>query len=279
MANARDVARQQLGELNLNYLNDERNNATNVYNTNKQSLDSNFNNLLEQLNKNRATFKNNFEQGKNTLTDNLYDKNRLNNLEISSRVMGKSGLSNLGELNNRLEVGKQYSNLTNKYYNDLDNINTTEKIGRDRYNLDNQGLYNSYRQNLANIGARENEARNQYNMQLANLAQQIQSRWDSNANAQRQLALQRQALANQEKARYQQYEQTKLQDIVKMMGRVGTIDKNGNLYNIHNLVSDLNSTYGMDREQAINYVEKHGLPYRMLSELTPFKAIGGFDKN
>ena len=41
---AKEYAKKQLGDLDLSYLNAERDNAQNVYNTSKNSLETNFNN-------------------------------------------------------------------------------------------------------------------------------------------------------------------------------------------------------------------------------------------
>ena len=115
MANAKDAAKEQLGCLDLSYLDKERKVAQDIYNTSKNSLKTNFENLLNAINTNRADTRKNFNVGRSTIAENAFTQNRLNNLDVSSRVAGKSGLKDLGEVGNRIETGRQYSNLANTF--------------------------------------------------------------------------------------------------------------------------------------------------------------------
>lgn len=180
-----DEARRQLGGLDLSYLDDERRVAQDTYNTTKTSLSNNYNNLIDQINKNRESVKKDFNSGRSTVSESAYDTNRANNADLASRGLGKTGLKQLSEVGNRIETGRQYSDLANTYYNAIDDLANKEKVGTENYNLDNETALNQYNTSMANINGREKEAKNNYNITLANLAEQIQSRWDANANAQR----------------------------------------------------------------------------------------------
>lgn len=190
---AKEEARKQLGNLDLSYLDKEKETASNVYNTSKSSLENNFNNLISQINSNRADTRTNFSKGRSTIAENSYNANRANQTDLASRVVGTSGLKGLGEVGNRMETGRQYSNLANQFYNDMSELDTTEKQGRSQYDIDQQSLKNTYDQTLAGIASREGEAKNNYNITLGQLAEQIQGRWDSNANAARALSQAREA--------------------------------------------------------------------------------------
>lgn len=196
MATAKDVAAQQLGSLDLSYLDKEKNVATDVYNTGKSSLETSYQNLLDQLSKNRAGTKTDFTKGRATVSESAYDMDRANKANLASRGVGKSGLVELGQVGNRIETGRQYSDIANKYYDTMSDLDTTEKTGTQNYNTDLKGLLNTYNQNIANIDTRRGEATNNYNITLANLAESIQSRWDAEANAQASLAAQIEANAN-----------------------------------------------------------------------------------
>lgn len=185
---AKEEARKQLGNLDLSYLDKEKETASNVYNTSKSSLENNFNNLISQINSNRADTRKNFSKGRSTIAESSYNANRANQTDLASRVVGTSGLKGLGEVGNRMETGRQYSDLANQFYSDMGNLDTTEKQGRSQYDIDQQSLKNTYDQTLAVIASRGAEAKNNYNMQLGQLAEQIQGRWDSNANAAKALA-------------------------------------------------------------------------------------------
>ena len=185
---AKAEAKKQLGSLDLSYLDKERETAKNTYNTSKSSLENNFNNLINQLNSNRQDTRRNFNTGRATVAENAYDANRANQTSLASNLVNSSGVKGLGEVGNRIETGKQYSSLANQFYDDMSELDTTEKEGRSQYDIDKQSLQNTYDQTMASIGSREGEAKNNYNMTLAQLAEQIQGRWDSNANAEKALS-------------------------------------------------------------------------------------------
>lgn len=185
---AKAEAKKQLGSLDLSYLNKERETAKNTYNTSKSSLENNFNNLINQLNSNRQDTRRNFNTGRATVAESAYDANRANQTSLASNLVNSSGVKGLGEVGNRIETGKQYSSLANQFYDDMSELDTTEKEGRSQYDIDKQSLQNTYDQTMASIGSREGEAKNNYNMTLAQLAEQIQGRWDSNANAEKALS-------------------------------------------------------------------------------------------
>lgn len=193
---AKDYAREQLGELDLSYLKGEEDAANKTYGTTKQSLQTNFNNLVNQINANRLDTRKNFNTGRATVAENAYTANRQNQADLASRGIGSSGLKTLGEVGNRMETGKQYSNLANKFYSTMTDLENTEKQSRDQYNIDLQTAKNTLDSALAGINSRRGEAQNNYNMQLGQLAEQVQGRWDANANAQAALA-QAQAAAAQ----------------------------------------------------------------------------------
>lgn len=193
---AKDYAREQLGELDLSYLKGEEDAANKTYGTTKSSLQTNFNNLVNQINANRLDTRKNFNTGRATVAENAYTANRQNQADLASRGIGSSGLKTLGEVGNRMETGKQYSNLANKFYSTMTDLENTEKQSRDQYNIDLQTAKNTLDSALAGINSRRGEAQNNYNMQLGQLAEQVQGRWDANANAQAALA-QAQAAAAQ----------------------------------------------------------------------------------
>ena len=185
---AKQYAQEQLGKLDLSYLDNERNVAQNTYNTSSSSLESNFNNLLNQIESNRADTRKNFNTGRATVAEQSYNANRTNQADLASRGVGSSGLKGLGEVGNRIETGRQYSNLANEFYNSMNELKTTEDQGRTQYDIDKQTIKNTLDQALAGIDTRRGEAQNNYNMTLGQLAEQVQGRWDANANAQAQLA-------------------------------------------------------------------------------------------
>lgn len=185
---AKDYAREQLGALDLSYLKGEEDVANKTYGTTKSSLETNFNNLMNQINSNRQDTRKNFNTGRATVAENAYAANRQNQADLASRGIGSSGLKSLGEIGNRMETGQQYSNLANKFYSTMTDLDNTEKQSRDQYNIDLETAKNTLDSALAGIASRRGEAQNQYNQALGQLAEQVQGRWDANANAQAALA-------------------------------------------------------------------------------------------
>lgn len=194
---AKDYARKQLGNLDLSYLNAEEDVANKTYDTTKSSLETNLNNLMNQIASNRGDTRKNFNTGRATVAENAYTANRQNQADLASRGVGSSGLKTLGEVGNRMETGQQYSNLANKFYSTMNDLDTTERQSRDQYDIDLQTAKNTLDSALAGIGSRRAEAQNQYNQALGQLAEQIQARWDANANAKAALSQARSAAAQQ----------------------------------------------------------------------------------
>lgn len=252
---AKEYAKKQLGDLDLSYLNAERDNAQNTYNTSKNSLETNFNNLINQINSNREDTRKNFNIGRATISENAYNANRANQLDLASRVTGTSGLKGLGEVGNRIETGQQYSNLANNYYKDMADLDTNERQGRSQYDLDLQNIKNTLDSSLADIGSRESEAKNNYNLTLGQLAEGIQGRWDSNENAEKQLAQARAAAAqahrdavNAAKSQLTALKQKSLNDIV-----------NNEKLDIDDKIARIQSTFKVGPTMAQNVLRQLGV--------------------
>jgi hypothetical protein len=186
MASAKNEAIKSLGKendyINLSGLNTERQLANDVFNTNKTTFQNAYNDLLNTVAKNREATRVGFTQGRGTVGENAYFANRDNLATLSSRGIDK-GTYDLGKLRNRMATGQQYSDLANTYYRNLDEINATETAGRNEYDYNMATAQNSLNAALADIDAREKAGRNAYKAAVAQLAEQIQSRRDANANA------------------------------------------------------------------------------------------------
>lgn len=192
---SKEYAQKQLGNLDLSHLDKERDVARDIYDTSSQGLTTRYNELLDQINRNRQDYRTNFNIGRGTIAENAFDQNRLNKLDVGSRIVGKSGLKELGEIGNRIETGRQYSDLANTFYGDMDTLARTEKQGQSQYDLDKQSISNTLNQALSGIDTRGAEAENQWARDLASLAESVQGRWDSNTNAAKALAQAKSAAA------------------------------------------------------------------------------------
>lgn len=247
---AKEEAKKQLGTLDLSYLDKERETAQNTYNTSKSSLENNFNNLINQINSNRQDTRKNFNTGRATVAESSYDANRANQTDLASRVIGTSGLKGLGEVGNRIETGRQYSNLANQFYNDMSELETTETQGRSQYDIDQQSLKNTYDQTMASIGSREGEAKNNYNLALGQLAEQIQGRWDSNDNAAKALA----EAKKQSKQQLKAMNQNTLKTILTEKGEDGKYINN----TFDKRVAAVMAAFGVTRDFAEDLMNEMG---------------------
>lgn len=277
---AKDYAKEQLGNLDLSYLDNERNVANNTYNTTKSSLETNFNNLVDQINSNRADTSKNFNTGRSTIAEDAYNANRLNQTDLAARGIGSSGLKQLGELGNRMETGQQYSNLANKYYNTMNELDTTEKQGRSQYDIDLQNAKNTLDNALAGIDTRKGEATNNYNMTLGQLAEQVQSRWDSNENAKKQLEMQKKQLAQAKAAAAQAHsdavKSAKAQLKQTSINTLNDIIQN-NRNNVGNMITAVATQFNVSTKVAENALAKIGLTGRPLNNYTindAYKDLG-----
>ena len=240
---AKDYARKQLGDLDLSYLKGEEDVANKTYDTTKSSLETNLNNLMNQIASNRLDTRKNFNTGRATVAENAYAANRQNQADLASRGVGSSGLKSLGEVGNRMETGQQYSNLANKFYSTMNDLDTTEKQSRDQYDIDLQTAQNTRDSALAGIGSRRAEAQNQYNQALGQLAEQVQGRWDANANARAALAQARSAASNQ-------LSSAKKDALTNIVGGSGTVDQKR---------AAIQATFGVDPDTATKVLQQLGI--------------------
>lgn len=267
---AKDYAREQLGNLDLSYLKGEEDVANKTYGTTKSSLETNLNNLMNQISANRQDTRKNFNTGRATVAENAYAANRQNQADLASRGVGSSGLKSLGEIGNRMETGQQYSNLANKFYNTMTDLDNTERQSRDQYNIDLQTAKNTLDSSLAGINSRRGEAQNQYNQSLGQLAEQVQSRWDANANAQAALQQARAAAAQAHSdavnAARAQLAGAKKQALTEIVNGNGTLDQKR---------AAIQTTFGVDADTATRALQQLGLePIKTFSFdiNTPYKA-------
>lgn len=203
MASAKKEAQKQLGSvndyINLKGLNKERSLANDVYNTNTTSFQNAYNDLLNTINTNRGKAKTDFGSGRATVSENAYLQNRNDISDLASRGLN-GGIAQLSKLGNRMETGRQFSNLANTYYNTMNELDANEKTGTNQYNTQMETAKNTLNAALADINSREKAGRNAYKAAVAQLAEQIQARRDAAAAAARSLALQRQQYNDQKKA-------------------------------------------------------------------------------
>ncbi len=188
---AKSAAIKKLGKeddyINLAGFNTERTNAQNRYNTDYTNLQNHYNELLATADRNKVKAGTDFATSRNTLNADTYMATRgKTGADLSSRGLSK-GFGSAGRVGTTLQRNQANSNLANTYYNAMADIQRDIDLGTQEHNYNMDSLKLDLDKQLADIGAREAAARNNYRTQVAQLAEQIQSRWSAESAANKQL--------------------------------------------------------------------------------------------
>ena len=262
MASAKKQAQSYLGNendyINLSGLNEERKLANDVYNTNTKSFQNAYDDLLRTISSNKNKAKTDFSSGRATVSENAYLQNRNDMSHLAARGLN-GGIAQLNKLGNRMETGRQFSNLANTYYNTMNELNANEKTANNEYNTNMEGARNTLNATLAAISSREKAGRNAYKAAVAQLAEQIQARRDAAAAAAKNYSLQVKALEDSNR-------QALIERLKKVAGDgtdAGKVLEAGRLY-----MSDVpNSTM----QDALKFMNKYGV-YSLNSLKNPYSS-------
>lgn len=262
MASAKKQAQSYLGNeddyINLSGLNEERKLANDVYNTNTKSFQNAYDDLLKTISSNKNKAKTDFSSGRATVSENAYLQNRNDMSDLAARGLN-GGIAQLNKLGNRMETGRQFSNLANTYYNTMNELNANEKTANNEYNTNMEGARNTLNATLAAISSREKAGRNAYKAAVAQLAEQIQARRDAAAAAAKNYSLQVKALEDSNR-------QALIERLKKVAGDgtdAGKVLEAGRLY-----MSDVpNSTM----QDALKFMNKYGV-YSLNSLKNPYSS-------
>lgn len=262
MASAKKQAQSYLGNendyINLSGLNEERKLANDVYNTNTKSFQNAYDDLIKTISSNKNKAKTDFSSGRATVSENAYLQNRNDMSDLAARGLN-GGIAQLNKLGNRMETGRQFSDLANTYYNTMNELNANEKTVNNEYNTNMEGARNTLNATLAAISSREKAGRNAYKAAVAQLAEQIQARRDAAAAAAKNYSLQVKALEDSNR-------QALLERLKKVAGDgtdAGKVLEAGRLY-----MSDVpNSTM----QDALKFMNKYGV-YSLNSLKNPYSS-------
>ena len=269
MASAKKQAQSYLGNendyINLSGLNEERKLANDVYNTNTKSFQNAYDDLLKTISNNKNKAKTDFGSGRATVSENAYLQNRNDMSDLAARGLN-GGIAQLNKLGNRMETGRQFSNLANTYYNTMNELNANEKTVNNEYNTNMEGARNTLNATLAAISSREKAGRNAYKAAVAQLAEQIQARRDAAAAAAKSYALQVKELENSNR-------EALIKRLKKVAGDgtdAGKVLEAGRLY-----MSDVpNSTM----QDALKFMNKYGV-YSLNSLKNPYSNSSSKSKS
>lgn len=261
---AKKEAKSLLGKFDSSGYKEQQGAAKSIYDTSLADAENQWTNLQNRLTANRKASATDFSRGRSNVSESDYLANRVNANRRATGGLDTTGFDTASNLGNRMELGRQYSNLANTYYNALEGIDRSETEGQQAYDIARRQAGDIYNSALANINLAKQGAQNQYNAQLASLAEGIQSRWDANANAAA-------ARAQQQKQFDDEYERYRaqlagsiiapLQDDLTM-GNLSSVVKNlrGNKYTI---------------DQIKDYLDAYGINYGTKYVINPDGTISG----
>ena len=108
-----------------------------------------------------------------TIMEDSFTRNRDTYRNLASRGLGASGLSQLGDIQNRMETGKQVSQVAGQYYKTDEALGDAEQQGTQAYQQQQQSLANALQANLAQVQQNEISYKNAYQQQVASVALQL----------------------------------------------------------------------------------------------------------
>ena len=180
---AKKEAKNLLGKFDSSGYKEQKSAAKSIYDTSLADAENQWTNLQNRLTANRKASATDFSRGRSNVSESDYLANRANANRRATGGIDKTGFDTASDLGSRMELGRQYSDLANTYYNALEGIDREQTEGQQAYDMARRQAGDLYNSALANINLAKQGAQNQYNAQLASLAEGIQSRWDANANA------------------------------------------------------------------------------------------------
>jgi len=259
MANAKTQAQSNLGSIRdyVNYSGYDinRQNAQDVYNTAVNSLQNKYNQLVAETDANRQKLAKDFTSGRATVANDYYTNTNLRTGADLSSYLRNTGVGVLDRTLNRMNLGNELSRVANIYYNGQDDIRTKLNQAEQEYNINKQTAQNTLNASLADIGAKQKESENDYAKQVATLAEQIQARWDNNANAQASLQAQIQAA----KEASDRFFLSRLDELAK--------DKDNDGYKA--AIEYYKTVRGGTDEDAKNFLKRYGIYAPVVTTETP----------
>lgn len=207
----RSYAENLIGNLDRSSYNTQRDVAQQTYNTNWQNIQNQYKNLTEKLKRQQEQANKDFANGLVQVASNSFDRVSSSNNDLVNRGLTTSGLSNLltqsdtqmkgDEIGKLLKSADETISLGAEQLKDANTKLVSEQIDL------NKGLSDA----LGAIGDNETSAQNAFNNALADIAEAMESREDSNDLAAKQRAASRSGSSGKSK------EEEELNDFYKKM--------------------------------------------------------------
>lgn len=175
-------AQNLIGGLDTSGFEQLRGSLQSSYETAQKGLEQSYQTMLQNLATEKKTSQKQLAGARGTIMEDAFTRNRDLYRNLAARGLGASGLQQLGEIQNRMETGRQVSGVTGQYYDTAEKLAQAEQQGTQQYQQSGNELTNQLQQNLAGVQQQEVSYRNAYQQQLASIALQLQNQAQSSAN-------------------------------------------------------------------------------------------------
>jgi len=177
-------ARQMLGGLDTSGFDALRKALEGQYATQNEAISNMYNNLLTSLASSQKEAGQQFSKSRQTISENSFERGRELLRSAAARGVGASGLQQLGEVQNRMQTGREVSNVANQFYDTKEKLDQARVQGDQQYATNKKSLSDALTSGLANVQQQELSYKNAYQQQLASLAMSLQQTRQSQLNAQ-----------------------------------------------------------------------------------------------
>lgn len=121
------------------------------YQTNLGQTETAYQNLLKQLAKQEENTRKDFGGARATIAEDAFTRGRNLANQLASRNLSASGLLQLGDVQNRMETGRQVSNVAGQYFKTQENLADNKEQGTQSYETAKRQLADSLANNLASL--------------------------------------------------------------------------------------------------------------------------------
>lgn len=137
---------------------DQRNALQSQYNTGLASTETAYQNLLAKLAEQAQDTRKDFGAARATIAEDAFTRGRNLANNLASRNLSASGIMQLGDVQNRMETGRQVSGVANSYFDTQENIADAKVEGTQTYEAAKRQLADQLAANMANLLSQEASA-------------------------------------------------------------------------------------------------------------------------
>ena len=139
----------------------------------KTDLSGQLSNLLGEIDTSRTRNRTNLGETQRVIQEDAFDRNRALDQQMSARGLGGSGLAQLAGIKERMATGQNISEATQNFYQNEENLLKTIDQANQNYNMSVQKVNDSLHTALATINNQQNALKSDYTQQVMALERQV----------------------------------------------------------------------------------------------------------